>query len=571
MTKQVTQYGITWTFDKEYEVGQFVNGDYWVVGPVKVVSIIPNKRGAIEDELNGTGDNYWGNSGLKNDTTVRNGSVVVDSLRGSKQGFDSRGLGFDSSLPITLPYKLASNSSIVSSTSNDTIPQQVVYHHLMWKAEKKQASVIKTVAILTCLPIAPPVDAFRPSYVGSEKKIFKLSDVDFDKLLDLEPTENMPSWEQFEQYFQRAWLNHFNGSWLGQELLPTNMNQPYYGREYARIVGQASLMLNTDATDEQKKKLLIGMLQLGIDLRGIAEIGGTWVAGGGLTSGRKWPILFAYLMFDDPYFKDMPNTANFHEDTETYYGKGWAGQAALWKIVRHHGVRKTYLEQTPDKWENWDYDKETETYWGTSSENYRLCCNTEGWVGQCLSALLMEGKSAWNHNALFDNVEDWMREKDIYADNRGESFPRPSQEGQASYFGFNSFVTEMWIKYRSQVPSQADGLDNLQWSVKSVTTKYDISWEWVDNEILKSIENQDVKVGETLQLEILTILTDSKVNISLTDNNLPTFCTLIDKGNGSGILTILPTKDDTGEYLINISAKSKSFTNSKQSFTLNIK
>jgi hypothetical protein len=29
----IEQYGITWTFDKEYQCGQFVNGDYWVLGP----------------------------------------------------------------------------------------------------------------------------------------------------------------------------------------------------------------------------------------------------------------------------------------------------------------------------------------------------------------------------------------------------------------------------------------------------------------------------------------------------------------------------------------------------------
>ena len=28
----VTQWGITWTFNADYEVGQFVTGDWWVVG-----------------------------------------------------------------------------------------------------------------------------------------------------------------------------------------------------------------------------------------------------------------------------------------------------------------------------------------------------------------------------------------------------------------------------------------------------------------------------------------------------------------------------------------------------------
>ena len=38
---QVSQFGITWTFDKKVPVGQFVNGDYYVVGPVTVVKIDP--------------------------------------------------------------------------------------------------------------------------------------------------------------------------------------------------------------------------------------------------------------------------------------------------------------------------------------------------------------------------------------------------------------------------------------------------------------------------------------------------------------------------------------------------
>jgi hypothetical protein len=37
----MTQYGITWTFDGVYLYGQFVNGDYWVVGPAIIVGINP--------------------------------------------------------------------------------------------------------------------------------------------------------------------------------------------------------------------------------------------------------------------------------------------------------------------------------------------------------------------------------------------------------------------------------------------------------------------------------------------------------------------------------------------------
>jgi hypothetical protein len=39
--KSVSQFGITWTFDKEYQVGQFANGDNWIVGPVNIINIDP--------------------------------------------------------------------------------------------------------------------------------------------------------------------------------------------------------------------------------------------------------------------------------------------------------------------------------------------------------------------------------------------------------------------------------------------------------------------------------------------------------------------------------------------------
>ena len=41
LESSVGQYGITWTFDRPARVGHFVNGDWYVVGPVKVIAIDP--------------------------------------------------------------------------------------------------------------------------------------------------------------------------------------------------------------------------------------------------------------------------------------------------------------------------------------------------------------------------------------------------------------------------------------------------------------------------------------------------------------------------------------------------
>ncbi|MCA8949832.1 MAG: hypothetical protein KDE27_10045, partial [Planctomycetes bacterium] len=41
LASSVTQWGITWRFAEPMPVGQFCNGDWWVVGPVEIVEIEP--------------------------------------------------------------------------------------------------------------------------------------------------------------------------------------------------------------------------------------------------------------------------------------------------------------------------------------------------------------------------------------------------------------------------------------------------------------------------------------------------------------------------------------------------
>ena len=447
----ISQYGITWTFSQPVRYGQFVNGDYWIIGPATVVSVSPSPGVAPANEVNDLGPNRWGDTGVRADSSRRNGSMVV-MAPGPAQGYDSRGRTYRARASITFPYTLDVDRSLISSISNVTVPNLQMFHQIMWRSEKRGLQVLDTAAVLTSLAEAPPDDAFRPTYIGSEKRLYRLSTVRWDRLLKLkmDPSQT-PSWAQFERYFERPWLDHLNGNWHGQSLLPV-ANQPAYGREIARIVSIGSLMLHLDVPQERKRKLLIGMLQYGIDLRGIVEAGGYWNEGGGHTSGRKWPILLAGLMFDDERFADMPVTARFQEDTQTYYGQGWAGQTALWQMVEHHGARAPYMEREPGQWRTFDGG------WAETSESYRLCCTIRVWPGQTLAALLMGAKGLWNHDAYFANVEDWMREEDLYARRRG--VPRPPEEGSSA----DAFVTAMWRRYRSAVPPQKDGTIVRMWN-----------------------------------------------------------------------------------------------------------
>ncbi len=442
--KQISQYGITWEFDKPMQTGQFITGDWWVIGPVTIIKITP-APGAVASGNSNIRINHWNDTSLKPDTAMRNGSMIVLKA-GYKQSYDSRAGSFDAAGSVKLPLKLETNLSLISSISNDTFPVDHFCKNIMWDGEKKVQTVMKTAAVLTCLNEVPSKDAFRPPYAGNIKPIFHQGDIQWKLLPKLKPVGDVPSWEEFERYFERPWLDHLI-SWSQQELVP-NENQPNYGREYARLVSIASLMLSLDVPKEQKEKLTIELIQLGIDLNGLAMAGGSWNEGGGHSSGRKWPILFASLMLNNPELTELPESAFFQEDTQTYYGKGWFGQDVLWQMITHHGKRDTYEEKPPERWEKWD----------KTSESYRNCCTAVAWTGTALAARYMKAIQLWGHDAHFDYVDRWMREDDPYREARGKQ-PRPKSETTT----FDPFVTQMWKAYRPDAPAQKMALNYRKW------------------------------------------------------------------------------------------------------------
>jgi hypothetical protein len=382
--------------------------------------------------------------------------IVLET--GTTQSYDSRSGSFSKQGIVYLPVVMQPSTSLISSVSNDSLPVDNFCKNIMWDAEKKSQTVMKAAAVLTCLSAVPARDAFRPPYAGVAKPIFLGRNIQWTVLPALKPVGEVPSWEEFERYFQRPWIDHIL-SWTQQELVP-NENQPSYGREYARLVSMASLMVMLDVPQKKKEKLTIELIQRGIDLYGLSLAGGNWNEGGGHSSGRKWPILFASILLGEPAIARLPPSAVFHEDTQTYYGKGWFGQPVLWQMVMHHGARNTYEEKPPEQWEKWD----------KTSESYRTCCNAVAWVGTALAARYLHAIELWGHDAHFDYVDRWMREDDPYSTKRG-GHPRPGEEGQT----LDPFVTAMWRAYRTTAPQQAMSGSNKQWIWK------DGKGIWVDN------------------------------------------------------------------------------------------
>jgi len=443
-SRTISQYGITWTFDKAYPVGQFINGDWWVVGPVTVITVTP-KPGPVSSDKTKIAKNQFGDHAISPNRKMRNGSAVVLTCSG-KQGYDSRLNNYDPELSLSFPFKLKSNRSLISTISREDPSGQNLAHKIMWHSEKKVRVVLETAAVLTSLPKAPPADAFRPPYAGTGKILFREKDLQWQLLQNLKPAGTPPDWKDLERYFQRPWLDHMP-SWITQRMSP-NKNQPCYGREWGRLIGLVSLALQLDVPGKRKRKTVIGLVQLGIDIHGLILTGRNWMADGGHWSGRKWPLIFAGIMLKSKELQDIPAEIRFQEDQQTYYGKGWCGQTALYQMVSHHGPRRTYEEREPGTWDKMD----------KRSEGYRVSCTAQAWIGIALAARLMKAAPTWKHNAFFDYCDRWMTVPDPYAEARGKH-KRPGQEGKT----YDAFVDAMWHKYRATAPELLYKGDGRKW------------------------------------------------------------------------------------------------------------
>lgn len=408
----LSQFGITWTFDRPYEVGHFINGDWWVVGPVQLISIVPPS---------------W-----RSKNRTRNGSTVNPSPRsGMTQGYDSACYGqyadkgsFDPRLNVAAdlaamrPLFIHPNTSLVSTISNVTAgtrPQ------------------LKIAAILTVLDTPAPPESFRPPYCGDDKTIrYSASQIDATLLAKLAPVPSTPSWSEVERWFERPWIDHVS-LWAGNYIHPTK-NMPNYGRDICDQVSTAALMLHLDVSDEQKSKLLVRFVQLGIDLWGIAQNGGDWAAAAGHMSGRKWPILFAGLVLGDAAMSGVgfASEIDFGEDGQTFYveetppGSGVYNHGNGGYGPQHVGMPEWGTAHARQPW--WD----DATWFG---DGYRLCCTANTWWGQLLAAHVMGVKALWNHDALFDYQDRYLR----------ENLARGIRDWRLAW---RDFYLDMWKAYR---------------------------------------------------------------------------------------------------------------------------
>ena len=392
----VSQYEITWQFDGEYEVGQFVTGDWWVVGPVEIESVDPTPQEG------------------------RNGSMLNPVGR---QGYDSRGGRYDEEAGVTFPLYIEPGNSLVSSISHDEEPECEQGGHDGWETYSGscQRGPIRTQAVLTILEEPAPASAFRPPYSGDDKPHYLADEICWEALPELPEPDELPDSESVLRHLERPWIDHLQ-SWQMQHGCATH-NMFCYGREIGNIVATAAAF-SLVATEEQRE-VARRLIQLGIDNYGVINAGGGWPGDGGHFNGRKFPIVFAGGMLGDAEMASPGNDIG-NEDRMTYYGEDGV---AYWG----RDCTSCYTDECSytDDCTAGSRDCRDPDGISDSCGSYRTCCTSRTWVGTALTIRLIGLIDAWDHDPFFDYVDRWMAGE---VDGGGATS--------------NDFVTEMWQTHR---------------------------------------------------------------------------------------------------------------------------
>lgn len=456
LRESVSQYGITWTFERPARVGQFVNGDWYVIGPATVRAIDP--RPLYGSEIPESELDHMDKE-RPEAQRVRHGFMLNPPAQ-MKVAYDSGVRNwFDPSLIQRQPVTMKPGDSLVSTIS---MPKSLVLNaQLRNRIERgvDDSSPIRTAAVLTCVSEPQPPDAFRPAFCDRHQKIYLARNLKRDRLPTATATKSIPRVDQYVRFTQRPWVGT---GFFGFEEPVENM--PQYGLEYGRVSGITALLLCADLKPEQKEPLLVNYVQVGIDLGGIIRAGHPgWTGWGGHGSGRKLPIVFAGLLLGDDELAGIHGSfpkVSFGEDEQTAYGDCWTGAKVV--FTGHSGIDAA-TGAGRSRGHSWGpYEHTPPAQWKdgpNTSESYRRCCTSVGWVAQALALRLLHAEKQWDHDAFFDYVDRWMYEDDTafvqtikaatgHDHNRGYA-----RQGQA----WDAFVNEMWAQHRPTLPAPTDG------------------------------------------------------------------------------------------------------------------
>jgi len=336
---------ITFTFDTNYTVGTYWNGDPWVLRPgggdVTITATSPTMLGdgTIADSIGvnrvrhgsmwnwntgseaelptggsiqgtGTSDNGWDSHNPKIDSG--GGNTITNAAQYSDvRNIDPENTGVDFVASTAGAFMKALSDLDTTSLENEARPQ-----------------ILEEVGLLTVVDTAPPANAFRPgAHTTTKAHRWLTSDLDFSAVPSgLTAPASAPT---YATALSKVEKHHIMGSlnYDSNRILMPSGSMHDYGANNAEAIVQAVLLAMTDGvTTEERETLLKSVVQIGIDVYDRYNEGGRWNPLGGLYTGYKLPLVLAATLLDDTSIKAVadanPNNTDvfeaFHEDRQIW-------------------------------------------------------------------------------------------------------------------------------------------------------------------------------------------------------------------------------------------------------------
>jgi hypothetical protein len=321
----ITRHVITWSISGNPTIGQFVNGDYYVVDSGSGVTITGRTPAP---EGSGTTARNGGMINPKHEVTPLNSSGTRKIYHHGYDGRLSNGLTYsagtrtfsnifqyrdqdNAELLTNFPITLYAGDSLVSMVSYSPTTDPVA----------TQAFACSYMSVLTILGSDPGNNtAFRPPYYGDNKPLHLLSSVDFNKLPGLTPPAspadpfagnyalfgdgypNDPQLERRRSFEYLQYQIHAETVQGLQSIRPLEQMDTYPSYN-ADLMSQAiAYMLCSWGVGQGPGVQTIAkrFMQIGIDnYEIVSDYAPALYGGAGFGMGFYWPIIFAGFMLND--------------------------------------------------------------------------------------------------------------------------------------------------------------------------------------------------------------------------------------------------------------------------------
>lgn len=360
--------------------GRYCNGDPFVVNlaagtGVKFTSITPASTVSSGREVNGAMLNPG-----EGDAPATQGFDSHVPSAGLYIAYDDTDNVDPGNTGADLVFAAGTEGAIVKAVSTATASLDVA---------ENGRDRIAFIGAMTVCAVEPPTNAFRPGIAAPSKVSNWIEDdINWSYVRDLTLPASAPAISQSLQG-QRWPLQTWHDSNDAARTVGGVSNHPDYGPEIVSAGATALLMANNALDTAMQRKLIVALVQRGIDVHARAVEGGNWQNGGGGTgNGRKFFLAVAARLLDDSGMASYLDDAIWTEDHQC-------------RLVTASDVAVYDYEAGDEGMPEWMGNVSSGTQSRLETASYRAI-NTRWQPGAALALQLIGAKTIWANDQFFD-------------------------------------------------------------------------------------------------------------------------------------------------------------------------